>query len=81
MLDDSGKVFYKFSLNVCLDGFTGTEPSLSIAYCAGSDPTTRSRNSSAMAEFIRTFNVPGRLDTVPSDKVMVFFDLMVPQFY
>ena len=26
-------------------------PALSIACCAGPDPTTRSRNSSAMAEF------------------------------
>ena len=29
----------------------GSEPSLSIACCAGPDPTTRSRNSSAIAEF------------------------------
>ena len=43
--------FYKFSSNVCLGGFVGSEPSLSIACCAGPDPTTRSRNSSAMAEF------------------------------
>ena len=43
--------FYKFSSNVCLGGFAGSEPSLSIACCAGPDPTTRSRNSSAMAEF------------------------------
>ena len=43
--------FNKFSSNVCLGGFTGSEPSLSIACCAGPDPTTRSRNSSAMAEF------------------------------
>ena len=41
----------KFSSNVCLGGFAGSEPSLSIACCAGPDPTTRSRNSSAMAEF------------------------------
>ena len=32
--------FYKFSLNVCLGGFAGSEPSLSIACCAGPDPTT-----------------------------------------
>ena len=43
--------FYKFSSNVCLGGFAGSEPSLSIACCAGPDPTTRSRNSRAMAEF------------------------------
>ena len=43
--------FYKFSSNVCLGGFAGSEPSLNIACCAGPDPTTRSRNSSAMAEF------------------------------
>ena len=41
----------KFSLNECLGGFAGSEPSLSIACCDGPDPTTRSRNSSAMAEF------------------------------
>ena len=41
---------YKFSSNVCLGGFAGSEPSLSIA-CAGPDLTTRSRNSSAMAQF------------------------------
>ena len=48
-----GEIFfiYKFSSNVCLGGFAGSEPSLSIACCAGPDPTTRSRNSSAMAEF------------------------------
>ena len=40
----------KFSSNVCLGGFAGSEPSLSIA-CAGPDPTTRSRNYSAMAEY------------------------------
>ena len=39
----------KFSSNVCLGGFAGPEPLLSIACCAGPDPTTRSRNSSAMA--------------------------------
>ena len=42
-------VYLKFCSNVCLDGFTGSEPSLSIACCAGPDPITRSRNSSAMA--------------------------------
>ena len=42
---------YKFSSNVCLGRFAGSEPSLSIACCAGPDPTTRSRNSSVMAEF------------------------------
>ena len=44
--------FLQFSSNV-LGGFAGSEPSLSIAcsWCAGPDPTTRSRNSSAMAEF------------------------------
>ena len=41
----------KFNSNVCLGGFAGSEPSLSIACCAGPDPTTRSRNFSAMAEF------------------------------
>ena len=45
------RFFYKFSPNVCLGGFAGLEPSLSIACCAGPDPTTRSRNSNAMAEF------------------------------
>ena len=44
-------LFYKFSSNGCLGGFVGSEPSLSIACCADPDPTTRSRNSSAMAEF------------------------------
>ena len=40
--------FKKNSSNVCWGGFAGSEPSLSIACCAGPDPTTRSRNSSAM---------------------------------
>ena len=40
--------FLQFSSNVCLGGFAGSEPSLSIACCAGPDPTTRSRTSSAM---------------------------------
>ena len=43
-------LFYEFNWNVCFGGFAGSEPSLSIA-CAGPDPTIRSRNSSAMAEF------------------------------
>ena len=45
--------FFKINLvrMFCLGGFAGPEPSLSIACCAGPDPTTRSRNSSAMAEF------------------------------
>ena len=42
---------YLFSSNECLGGFAGSELSLSIACCAGPDPTTQSRNSSAMAEF------------------------------
>ena len=44
-------LFFHFSSNVCLGGFAGSEPSLSIACCAGPDSTTRSRNSSALAEF------------------------------
>ena len=43
--------FYNLVRMFCLGGFAGSEPSLSIACCAGPDPTTRSRNSSAMAEF------------------------------
>ena len=30
----------KISLNVCLGGFTGSEPSISIACCTSPDPTT-----------------------------------------
>ena len=56
----------KFSSNVCLGGFAGSEPSLSMACCAGPDPTTRSPIPVLWQNFIRTFNVPGRLDTVPS---------------
>ena len=34
-----------------MGGFAGSGPALSIACCADPDPTTRSRNSSSMAEF------------------------------
>ena len=47
--------WYAFFINLVrmFDGadLRDQRPALSIACCAGPDPTTRSRNSSAMAEF------------------------------
>ena len=67
--------FNKFSSNVCLGGFTGTEPSLSIAVLCSRflqivvlalTPPPDRAIPVLWQNFIRTFNVPGRLDTVPS---------------
>ena len=51
--DVLGNIFLKINLvrMFAWADSRGSEPSLSIACCAGLDPTTRSRNSSAMAEF------------------------------
>ena len=48
---DSTNFFNTFSSNVCLGGFAGSRAFTKHNFCAGPDPTTRSRNSRAMAEF------------------------------
>ena len=52
--------FHIFSWNVCLGGFAGSEHSLSIACCAGRDPTAR--NSSAMIVIILSERLTCPLD-------------------